>query len=193
MHFFWWKWSIDSGDRACGPFLCIRRASPGCSGTLWAAPGRSGTLRAGPGCSRTLRAGPSRPLCAQNTPFVHKLSPPYQLCAPNDTFVRKLHSPPQLCAQNTPSVHKLLRRHPPVVRIPLSGIKVRVHSYSSCNSSATLPLATSTYRGPMCGRFNNFVELSTHTLVLRHSGRHECGRRIAGTCAALNMATKTGA
>ena len=32
----------------------------------------------------------------------------------------------------------------------------------------------------MCGRFNNFVELSTLTLVLKHSGRHECGRRIAG-------------
>ena len=52
---------------------------------------------------------------------------------------------------------------------------------SSCNLSATLPIATSACRGYICGRFNNFVELSTHTLVLRHSGRHGCGRRIAGT------------
>ena len=52
---------------------------------------------------------------------------------------------------------------------------------SSCNLSATLPLATSACRDYICGRFNNFVELSTHTLVLRHSGRHGCGRRIAGT------------
>ena len=52
---------------------------------------------------------------------------------------------------------------------------------SSCNLSATLPLATSACRGYICGRFNNFVELSTHTLVLRHSGRHGGGRRIAGT------------
>ena len=53
-------------------------------------------------------------------------------------------------------------------------------SGSSCNSSATLPLAAGASRGSKCGRFNNFVELSTHTLILRHSGRHECGRRIAG-------------
>ena len=52
---------------------------------------------------------------------------------------------------------------------------------SSCNSSATLPLATSACRGYMCGRFNNFVELSTYTPVLRHSERRRCGRRIAGT------------
>ena len=51
----------------------------------------------------------------------------------------------------------------------------------SCNSSATLPLVAGASRGGKCGRFNNFVELSTHTLILRLSGGHECGRRIAGT------------
>ena len=52
---------------------------------------------------------------------------------------------------------------------------------SFCNSSATLPLATGTFRGSKCGRSNKIVGLSTLTLILGCSGWYERGRRIAGT------------
>ena len=185
MHFSWWKWSIDSGDRDCGPFFVsppgisgLLQDAPGRSGPVWDAPGRSGMLRDALGHSGPVPAGHSAHriplLCTNFTPhhnFVHKIP---LSCTNFTSHINFVHQTTLSCT-NFPA-------GTPGSQISLSGIKVRVHSYSSCNSSATLPLATSTYRGHMCGRFNNFVELSTHTLVLRHSEWHERGRRIAGTC-----------
>ena len=105
MHFSLWKWSIDLRT-ACGPFFCcLCSRIPGCP--------RCPAASAAPGPGPSPGPSPSRPLCAPDTPFMHKLPFLPKLCAQNTPFVHKLPHRSQISARNTPFCTNISPSYPP--------------------------------------------------------------------------------